>query len=296
VITTQGLFRLTADEYHMDPCPAPSLSSSIAKILIEQSPAHAWMAHPRLNLQYEREVNSTFDLGSAAHTLLLEKNRGDRIIIVDAKDWRTNAAKEAREAATAAGKFAVLTEQYDRMCCMVVEAQNFIALTELAQMFEHGMADGMAETTVVWQEGNLWFRAKPDLMSADRRIILDYKTTENAEPETFSKQIGRMSYDLQAEFYTRGITVVNKFDGTIEEPTFVFLVQETHKPYACSLIGLSAAYRSVGQSKVKRAIKIWDQCMTSKTWGGYPTQIAYAEPKPWDLAEAEELNSDVVSV
>lgn len=289
MITAPGIYQLTADQYHMDPCPTASLSSSIAKILIEQSPAHAWMAHPRLNLQYEREVNSRFDLGSAAHTLLLEKNRADRIVVVDAKDWRTNAAKEARDAATAAGKFAVLIEQYDETCMMAAAARLFIDTTELAGLFE----DGRAEQTVIWQEGQTWCRCRPDWMTGDRDILVDYKTTENAEPDAFARQIGRMGYDLQAEFYTRGVHAT-KFEN--KEPKFVLLVQEITKPYLCSLVALSAAFRTVGQAKVKRAIQRWDKAMADHDWPGYPARIAYAEPTAWQLAESEELNADVVSV
>ena len=64
--------------------------------------------------------------------------------------------------------------------------------------------------------------------------ILDYKTTENAEPETFIRQIGRMSYDLQAEFYVRGGKAVIE-----REPIFIFLAQEISEPYSCSLVGLA---------------------------------------------------------
>src|ERR1700677_1036911 len=94
----QGIFNLSAEAYHADPCPTASLSSSIAGILLDQSPSHAWLAHPRLNPNYVREsADSRFDLGSAAHMMLLEQ-REDRIVRVSADDWRTKAAKEARAA------------------------------------------------------------------------------------------------------------------------------------------------------------------------------------------------------
>jgi hypothetical protein len=97
-----GIYNLTAENYHADPAPVASLSSSIANILIDQSPLHAYLAHPRLNLRYQREEDSRFDLGSAAHMMLLER-REDKIVRVQAKDWRTNAAKDARAAAQATG-------------------------------------------------------------------------------------------------------------------------------------------------------------------------------------------------
>ena len=39
-----GIHNLSAEVYHADPCVKPSLSSSIANVLLQQSPLHAWMA------------------------------------------------------------------------------------------------------------------------------------------------------------------------------------------------------------------------------------------------------------
>ena len=271
------LLPLTAAQYHADPAIRPSLSNSIAKILIDQSPAHAWLAHPRLNPNYQPESDSKFDLGSAAHVMLLER-RDDCIVRVQADDWRTKAAREARDAAQANGQYAVLERQYADIEMMVKAARDFIDDTELKGIFE----TGEAEQTLLWQEGNAHCRIRPDLLSADRRIILDYKTTPSAHPEAFIMQIGRMAYDLQAEFYTRGVAYL-----TDVEPQFVFLCQESKPPYACSLVALSGAYREVGKAKVNQAIKLWSECMTTNAWYGYSNKIHWGEPKPWDLVKAE---------
>jgi hypothetical protein len=274
---TPGLHTLTAEQYHADPCPTASLSSSIAKILTTQSPLHAWYQHPRLNPDFQAEHDSRFDIGSAAHMLLLEK-RSDAIVIVNADDWRTKAAKEARDAARANGQIPVLARYFDVMSKMAVRARAFLDTTELVGMLD----TGNAEQTILWQEGSSWCRCRPDLISADRRVFLDYKSTENAEPEAFIRQIGRMSYDLQAEFYLRGGKA-----AIGHEPVFIFLAQEISEPFSCSLIGLANSYRAVGQAKVERALAIWKSCTESNNWPSYSAQIAYAEPRPWELTEME---------
>jgi PDDEXK-like domain of unknown function (DUF3799) len=278
-----GIHSLPAAQYHADPCPEPSLSNSIANILLTQSPLHARLAHPRLNPNYQPEESSRFDLGSAAHMMLLER-RTDQIVIVNADDWRTKAAKEARDLARANGQTPVLTRHYDLMNEMAAAAYGFIATTELNGIFELGHA----EQTVIWQEGATWCRARPDLLltreqHAHHHVVLDYKTTENAEPEAFIRQIGRMSHDLQAEWYVRGVKSV-----TGQEPVFVFLAQETSPPYACSLVSLANAYRAVGQSKVSHALTLWMACTQSNKWPSYSTRIHYAEPPAWDLAALDE--------
>jgi PDDEXK-like domain of unknown function (DUF3799) len=276
-----SIVNLTAEQYHGDPAPQPSLSASIATILLDQSPLHAWLAHPKLNPRFQRETDSRFDLGSAAHMMLLEK-REDAIVIVPHDDWRTNAAKKLREDAQAEGKYAILQRHYDDVVLMVAKATDFLATSELAGMFE----TATAEQTVIWQEGEYWFRCRPDLLSADKRVILDYKSTGSASHEAFGKQIGRLGYDLQAEVYTRGLTIV-----TGVEPAFVFLAQEITPPYACSLTALSNAYRAVGNAKVKRAMTIWKDCLRRNDWPSYTSQIAYVEPKIWDLTELEMQES-----
>jgi hypothetical protein len=280
---TPGIHTLTAEQYHADPAPTASLSSSIAGILLNQSPMHAWLSHPRLNHNYQREDgNNRFDLGSAAHMMLLER-REDKIVRVQADDWRTKAAKEARDAAQANGQFAVLERQYADIVAMCTAAQDYLLTTELADL----LATGDTERTVLWQENDLWYRIRPDMISKDRRIILDYKSTGSAAPDEIAKQIGRMNYDLQAEFYPRGLSAVTGREDTV----FVLLFQEITPPYACSLISLSNAYRAVGQAKVARAMGIWERCVRADHWPGYSNRILYVEPKTWDLTQAEEQPS-----
>ena len=94
---TPGIYTMTAQDYHAGPCPAPELSNSLIKVLLGQSPLHAWTKHPKLNPGFRQYESDKFDRGTAAHSMLLEGE--DNIVIVDAEDWRTKAAKEAREAA-----------------------------------------------------------------------------------------------------------------------------------------------------------------------------------------------------
>lgn len=278
-----AIYTMSAAKYHSDPAPTPSLSNSIANILITQSPKHAWLQHPRLG-NATRAEESKFDIGSAAHMMLLER-RNDGIVVVDADDWRTKAAREARQAAHANGQFPILARHYARTQEMVSAARIFVLTTELGDILD----SGLPERVIMWQEGETWCRSRLDLLSKDQQLIVDYKTTENAEPEAFIRQIARMGYDQQAEFYPRGVTAIT---GT--EPKFIFLVQEVTPPYSCSLVSLSNEYRVIGRTKFARALDRWQECVRTGTWPDYPTHIHYAEPPAWaaidwaeDEAEAE---------
>jgi hypothetical protein len=69
MVDVMGLHRFAPEEYHRDPAPAPSLSSTLARVLLNQSPLHAWTASPRLNPMWEPKDSATFDIGRAASGL-----------------------------------------------------------------------------------------------------------------------------------------------------------------------------------------------------------------------------------
>ena len=154
MITVNGIYTIPHDVYHQDPCPTPSLSSSVAKVLLRQSPAHAAMQHPKLNNNYVNAESSRFDLGTIAHALLLEDD-SSRLITIEADDWRTKAAKEARDAARAEGKIPILTKQAAHLLKMVGTARDFLRSSEVGDM------TFLPEQTLAWQEGT-------SLHSADR--------------------------------------------------------------------------------------------------------------------------------
>lgn len=275
-----GEHDMSADAYHADPCPAPSLSSGIANILLSRSPRHARAAHPRLNPDFQQHEDSRMDIGSYAHALILEHD-DSRLVIVDADDWRTKAAKEARDAAWAVGKLPLLAKKSGEVHAMVHAAREYIARSELLRdVFADG---GASEKVCIWREGDAWCRSRMDRVNADRSVIVDYKTTDNAHPSAFARKIINMGYDVQDAFYSRGLRAIN--GGTT--PNFFFLVQEIESPYACALVALSESFVTLAESKVARAIKIWQRCMTNNAWPAYPMDAAYVEAPNWAIYENE---------
>ena len=95
-----------------------------------------------------------------------------------------------------------------------------------------------------------------------------------------------MGYDLAAAFYERGLAAVGNTALT------VFLVQEVYEPFACSLVGLSPAMADIADSKVSRALAIWQECKKTGIWPAYLPRIHYAEPMPWQIADEEEAAVD----
>src|SRR4030065_2301657 len=108
---TSGIYNISAEAYHADPCPVPSLSRSFMQSLIFKTPARVYHDTKRLNPAFvEEEADPKFDIGTAAHALLLEGPEG--IQIIDATDYKSGKARDDRGAAREAGKTPLLTHQY----------------------------------------------------------------------------------------------------------------------------------------------------------------------------------------
>lgn len=270
-----GIFTMSDETYHADNIGDEiTLSNSIAKILISQSPQHAWYAHPKLNPAYEPVESDRFDLGTACHAMLLEQSN-KKIVYIDHDDYRAKDAKEQRDLARAQGLTPILRKYEDEITEMVKKAHEKINNSELAGIFENGKP----EQTIVWQDDEAWCRARLDYLRNDQKVILDYKTTESADPETCVRKIASMGYDMQASFYKRGLVAC----GGPEDAVFVFLFQEITAPYACCLIGLSNTFIEIADQKVNDAIEIWTDCMKNGKWPSYSDKVHFAEPPNWML-------------
>jgi hypothetical protein len=282
----QGVhYSIDAALYHSDPCPDPSLSTSIAKVIWQESPKHAWEKHPRLNLNFEPEHKRIFDIGAAAHALLLE-NDIDRFDIIYADNYKTKKAQQERKDAYNFGMIPVLERELDQVVAMTTAAAHFIMETELAGI----LSSGISEVTLAEFSSGFWKRCRLDWLTFDRSIILDYKTTGgSSKPESWIRtQLFPMSYDIQAYTYPH---ILSKIEGCYK-PQFVWLVQETKRPYTCSLIGASPAVTASGRSKWRYATHKWKWCLEHGKWPAHDSRIHWADVPVWTMLENEERSSE----
>lgn len=273
-MTATGVHTIAATDYHGDPAPDPSLSAHIAQLLCERSAWHAWTAHPRLNPDYQTDEAGKFDLGTAAHALLLQ---GEQIVHeVEAADWRTKDAQEVRAKARENGLIPLLTHQWEQVQQMVAAVREQLARLEVDPA---PLVDGDPEQTLVWQEPNgVWCRARLDWLHTDGRAVDDLKTTgRSADPRQWARTtMWSIGADVQAAFYLRGLQAVRG-----EAAAFRFVVCETEPPYAVSMVAPSSAVLELATAKVEWAIERWAECVESDEWPGYPQEVAYAELPEW---------------
>jgi len=271
--------KISMEDYQRDiHTPVASLSRSVIKQLLYQSPAHAFYDHPRLNPPWKSgESEEKFDLGRAAHSILLEGI--DIVEVCPYDDWRKAAAREFRDLVREKGKIPLLQEQYEDVSRMTEAAHKAIGETEIGSLVNCGDP----EQSYFWREGGVWCKCRVDWINTEKTVILDYKTTgKSANPEDFSGIVISTALDVQDAFYRRGVHMV---DGT--DPDFIFMVQETSPPYLCSFLRLDMMFQDMGLEKVRKGMKIWKDCLSTGKWPGYPSAIYTLEPPAWALASWE---------
>jgi hypothetical protein len=320
-----GALRLdvTTAEYLADPAPGPSLSSSIAKLLLDRSPAHARLAHPRLGGASSPSTAAT-DLGTLIHRYVLGK--GAEIEPIDADDFRTKAAREARDRARGQGRIPVLA----RVAGVAVAAAACIR-RELGRV---GIElDGESEVAILWKEqpimtplaaqadvdpalfataaaitgmapywtnpGAIWARAMLDhVIERDGMLcVYDLKSIHCAHPDDCVRSAINYGYDIQQEAYTRAAERLwPEYAGRIE---FRFLFVETDPPYAVTVAKLDATMRERGRRRWAEAVDTWSRCLHTDTWPGYAQEPVTLWSPGWLLqreSEAAEARGEALTI
>lgn len=260
--------QLPADEYHRQ----PALSSSGARKLLPPS-CPAIFRHEQLHGQPRKRV---FELGHAAHALVL--GCGPELVEVDAKDWRTNAAKDAAAEARERGAVPLLPDEYAQIHAMAAALR---AHPTAAALFNPER--GRPETSLFWrdEESGVDRRARLDWLpdpGTERLVVPDYKTTTCAEPGELRTSAYKYGYHRQAPWYLDAVQALELADATA---AFVFVFQEKTAPYLVTVIELDVIALALGRELNRRAIDRYADCVRRDVWPGYSDEIELVPLPPW---------------
>lgn len=283
VILAHGIHSIPADVYHAETfgAAAPCLSSSIGKILIAQSPLHAWTAHPRLNPDHEPTESKTFDIGRAAHRAILGAG-GDYVaypseLLASNGAASTKAAKEWADDARANGLTPLKADEVDQI--------GAIADAARAGLAAHGIVidPARSEMVALAEIDGVQVKAMIDNAPLDPRLPLyDLKTCEDANPDAVIRSICNYQYDFQAAWYLDTWRA-----ATGESRRFRFIFVEKSPPHAICVVELhdaandSADWMEDARGKCAEARRMWSECLAANVWPGYPARVAVVGAPSW---------------
>ena len=247
---------LPAVDYHA----VRALSASGAWLLVEECAAKFLWRSP-WNPLYVPEAKTDFDIGVAAHLAVLEPQRqADSTVLIEAGDYRTTKAREAREAARAAGKVPLLPYQFDIVRAI---AGSLRAHPIASQAF----VGGEAEVTLIWSdpETGIPCKARPDYLPAHGRWLVDLKTALSANPRSWRDQAYRLGYHARAAWYLDGTEAVL---GQAPDE-YWFVIVEKEPPYLVSVTSFDEEALRWGRIANRKACQLFARSAAANDWPGY---------------------------
>jgi hypothetical protein len=277
---TAHLVRVDSDAYHSEAYASdnvPRLSSSMAGILISQSPLHCWARHPRLGNLGGKPATKAMDTGTLVHALVL--GAGKSVLRCEFADWRTKDAQRIRDDARAAGLVPVLAADHDDAEKASLKIRQQLADRDI-------VLDGESEIAVEWeadtQDGAVLCRGMMDHLVERRGVIVDLKTSRDASPNEFAKSFVKHGYDIQWAAYTEALTTLHpELAGRTE---MLFVVAEIEEPYAVAVYIPDGSMRELGMRRWDRACSTWARCLADGKWPGYDGKQRITPPR-WTLVQ-----------
>lgn len=292
-ISASGIFdTLTHAEYHADPCVHPSLSCSIAKLLLRRTPAHAYRAHARFG-GTDMIPTRVMDDGTAMHAMMLGQPHlidtirtcygpKHKLAGQPVADYRTDAAAEERDEIRAMGRIPVLHGRLPELLRCKGAAARQLADAEDGDVF---LAPGRSEVCVVAREDDVLLRSLVDRLPDDPALAPgDLKCTElSAAPDGWERRL-QLEYAFQDAFYARVLRGAEGF----ERPPMRFGVIELESPHGTVVMAALPELRDLAEIDVERAIQIWRRCMRSSEWPGYSHATRWIGPTAWQVQRSED--------
>lgn len=254
--------KLSAAQYHADPCEVPSLTQSIALVLNEQTPAHAFARHPKLGGKSQTPTPAMIS-GSLIDSIVYGTyaEDSDEYQLIEAADYRTKDAREKRDAALAAGRRPLLTHQLDEAfaAAEAVKARYAAAGIDIAA--------GAVQVPVFWTDAaddGTVVQCRALLDQLEQHTIRDLKTCESANPRDLPKHCERYGYDIQAAAYQSGMAAC--FPSAAGRFRFEWTFIEKDAPFAFVHAEPDGSMLQLGRARWRRAINIWARCMNTGEW------------------------------
>lgn len=263
-------------EYHA----LRALSASGAWTMIQECPAQFWHDSP-WNPNFVPKNKRDFDVGTAAHLAVLEPDRmADRVVLIDAENYKKAAAQAARDAAWNAGLVPLLPKDH--------ELVDGIASALRADQWASDLLDGCeSEISFTWIADGVPCKARVDLISRDGAVFGDLKTSTSANPRTFQRNAFNMGHFLRDPWYRDGWE-----RATGQRILYYwFVVISREPPHLVTVCRLDERAIEWGRMMIRKARRLFCECQDAGCWPGYcrePMTLSLPAWSEFQLADREQ--------
>jgi hypothetical protein len=235
--------------------------------LIARTPAHFKYYKEHLN---EKPPTPSMILGTAVHCAVLEPDTfKDRYAIAPQCDKRTKEGKAIWVNLEAEKKIILSASDYEAVEGM---AQSVLTHETASKLLEKGDPEVTIYTDI---EG---IPAKARLDWYRNGIILDLKTTQAADPDSFSKSCANYGYAMQASFYMDCCQAIG-----LECHTFIFITVESNSPHLVAIYEFDELSLDYGRDHYRSSLNRYRECLALDDWPGFPQGIETISLPAWTL-------------
>lgn len=264
--------------------------------LMDMRPCPAYFHGRHIAKSIPGPKSDAFDLGNAAHWLILE-GRGaleSRTVLQPAtypsfsqhkiplflgdKPWN-NAANFCKDWCANQGDLVVLSAEdfalVDKMAAAVGENPDAAAL----------LSGGESEVTFRVQHPAFAVQCRADHWHDGTQTIVDLKTCETIE--RFKSEYFRLRYYMRAAFYREVVGIVIGVKHLATMPAFAFVAVEKSAPHRCEVFEPSEGDLELGRNEMLADLKTLRECIESGRWEGSKLGVQPIELTAWQRKIAE---------
>ena len=245
-------------EYH-DKKKHPHISSSDVKTVYGKSLLH-WVGQ-------EYKESPTLEMGKAVHSLILEYEK--QAVVRGPSDRRGNKWKEAKQQAEQQGKILLTERDYDT-ALEIAESALFNSEFLRSKISNKNFISEASIFTRCKKTGML-IKCRPDgliIPESDKGKgeILDIKTTHDASPNGFQRELRKYNYDLQIAFYLHTMRC-----ASLPCSEMYLVAIEKTPPYAVGVHVLSEIYIKHAEKRMIQTLEKMKHAEVSQDFStGWP--------------------------
>lgn len=286
-ISENGVYRgVPIDEYHrnIDLFDGFSISSSGLRQVLDR-PSLYWGFSPYNPRPFEQEEKKSLEFGKAAHMLLLGEDDFARRYVLrpekapgdpDRRAWNANNlfCKAWLRDQAEAGRVVITDTEIGHI-------RHIAGALKRKEPIRLGIMNGRIERSIFMKHGNIWLKARPDVVPNDSGDFVDLKTAASVDDESLSRTIYSNGYHVQAgllRMIVRGVLGEDAFSS------FTFVFVEKAPPYDVRVMQLKDEDIDLGEQLARRAIGTVNECLSRGVWPGYDgfeKQIGWIEMPSW---------------
>lgn len=238
---------------------------------LHRSPAHyrAWVDG------IEPAPTPALRFGTALHMALLEPERFGRtyVVLPDFGDLRSSKNRERRDEwlIEHPGTVALSLEHEQALLGMLESVMRHPTASRL-------IVDGDPEVTVTWVDevSGLRCKSRADYFVRSKRLAVDIKSTFDASPRQFARDVYNYRYHVQDALYRMGFAAC---DAQIDH--FAILAIEKEPPYAVAVYTLDEDAVALGYNAARCDIERLSECLAADHWPSYSDGVETLSLPPW---------------